>query len=104
MQPFQGAGRRLAVALEQLAPGAVGLVRGDLLFQDRGDQRLQDQPRAPEPQSGVASVRLLHDAVARGELRGVVAGAEQIRQPVHQPLGPRPPRLRLDPAAPLQHP
>ena len=44
----------LAVLAHQEPPGAVGLVRGDLLLQDRGDQGLQHQTGTGQAQAGAA--------------------------------------------------
>ena len=83
---------------QQQPPGAVRLVGGDLLLQDRGDQRLHDQARTRQPEAGVAAARLMDEAVPGGQRRRVVGLAEQVGQPVQQPVGTRPPRLRLDAA------
>ncbi len=93
-----GAGAGLAVPLEQQPPGAVGLVAGDLLLQDRGDQRLQDQAGPRQPDAGVAAAGLMDDAVPGGQLRRVVGLPQQVGEALQQPVGARPPGLRLDAA------
>ena len=89
-----GPGRRFAVPVQQQPPGAVRLVGGDLLFEDRRDQRLQHQPGPAQPQPGMAAVRLVHQAVARaGSPPGRPARRAASGSAVQQPRGAGPQRL-----------
>ncbi|KOU65964.1 hypothetical protein ADK96_14965 [Streptomyces sp. IGB124] len=91
-----GAGGGLAVLPYEAAPGAVGLVGGDLLLQDRGDQGLQHQAGAGQAQARTTAVAGVHEAVAGDEDRRVVAGAEQRGQLVEQPCCAGAPGLGVD--------
>lgn len=92
----EGAGGGFAVASEEEAPGSVGLVGGDLLFQDRRDQGFQDEAGAGQAQARVAAVRLVDDAVAGGEGGRVVVGAEEGGEAVQEPVSAGAPGFGFD--------
>ena len=70
-----GAGGGLAVLEEEQLPGAVGLRRGDLLFEDGGDQRFEDQPGAGEAQARVAPVGVVVNCKVAVFAADLAAGA-----------------------------
>lgn len=102
-EPGGGAGRRGAVRTEQDAPGAVRLIRRDLLFQDRRDQRFHDQPRTQQAQSRPVVVGVGEEPVTRLERLGLVRLAEKLRELGKEPGRARAPRLRLGHSAAQGH-
>ncbi|SER72680.1 hypothetical protein SAMN04487983_102115 [Streptomyces sp. yr375] len=85
--------RRLPELPHQQPPRPIRLVGRDLLLQHGRDQRLQHQPgpRQPEPRPPMPGHR--DHPMPRHERLRRVSGPEQLRQPLQQPLGPRPPGL-----------
>src|SRR5674476_196619 len=73
-------GCALAVAADKGAIGTGGLLTGDLLRDDRGDQRLQHQPGPGHSPSAEPSCRLGDLPVVRDKARRVVQVAEAARR------------------------
>ncbi len=88
-----GPRRRFPVLPYEQPPRLVRLQRRDLLLQDRGDQRLHHQPGPGQPQPRPPVCRERQQPVPRYERGRVVVGAQHPRQPLQQPLRPRPPGL-----------
>jgi len=91
-------GGRFAQGADDGGEGVVGLAAGDLLLQDRGQQRLEDSPGPGDAQAGVVVVELA-DQPGGGEPVQRVPRPQQLRRRLKTPPGPRPPRRDPDPVA-----
>ncbi len=96
-------GRGLAVAQDQAAERVAGLAAGDLLLEHGGDERLDDAAGTGDPQARVAAGGVGEQRVARLEVLGEVASAEQVGQAGQQLLRARPPGLGADLVQPPLH-
>ena len=97
-----GAGRALAVPVHQPAEPRERLLAGDLLLDDRRDQRLHDQAAAAEARVLVATPGLLEDRMSRLEARPVVEGTQQAGHRLERPLRALAPGLGVHVAVRVQ--
>ena len=92
------AGGRFAQGADDGGEGVVGLATGDLLLQDRGQQRLEDRPGARDPQAGVVVVGSPTSPVGRTPPASRAPPAAQAR-PQDTTPPPAPTRRDPDPAS-----
>ena len=75
-----GTGRRLAVTGNEASHRRHRLSAGDLLFEDGGEQRLEDRSRPADSEMRVPMRQVRNDAVERRiEARRIVEQAEERR-------------------------
>ena len=92
------AGSPFAPGADDGGEGVVGLAAGDLLLQDRGQQRLEHRLGAGDAQAGVVVVELA-DQPGGGEPLQRVARPQQLGRRLQGPPRPRPPGRDPDPVS-----
>ena len=77
----------------QQPPGPIRLVGRHLLLQHRRNQRLQHQPGPRQPKPRPPMLSDSDKPMPRHERARIISGTQHLRQPLQQPVTPRPPGL-----------